>query len=47
MNFSGWLFLIFSWGIVTALVTFCYKKILSSGSAREDRKHHDERAGFD
>lgn len=31
MNIYGFIFLIFSWGIVTALVVFCFYKILSEG----------------
>jgi len=29
MKTSGWIFLIFSWGFITALVLFCFYKIFT------------------
>jgi len=29
MKISGWVFLIFSWGIILGLTVFCFKKVFS------------------
>jgi len=29
MKIEGWLFIIFSWGIILGLTVFCFKKVFS------------------
>lgn len=42
MTTGGWIFLMFSWGMIVSLVFFCYGRILRGKKDNDDiAKYHD------
>lgn len=39
MTTGGWIFMIFSWGVILALVVYAYAKTLTSNRHGKNEKH--------
>jgi len=39
MKLSGWIFMLFSWGLILSLVIFCFGRVFKKGLGEEKTKN--------
>ena len=45
LNATGWIFMLFAWGVIFTLVGFCFKKIFSTPDTDFEHPEHMQEPG--